>query len=204
MSVPTSRQAFAFLAPLKRKASVFVAPTRRRNLEVTRFVLGCLVASRNARTIMFDTSSFYGQNARELTESLPRDFLQKCVLIVPQDHKRLENSMTHILESKADAILIDDLNSLHYLLSSETLRSGARTLFTFLRILSFYARTNNTSVIGTVYRTERDLGERGTKRSILAAADLQIRTEVALDRLTFRCNEIESWPNSRFSAPLHF
>lgn len=204
MSVPTSRQAFAFLAPLKKKASVFITPTRRRNLEVTRFVLGCLAASRNPRTIMLDTSSFYGQNAQELTKSLPRDFLQRSVLIIPLGRKGPEDSMTDILEQKANTILIDDLNSLHYLLSTQTLRSGARALFTFLRILSFYARTNNTSVIGTVYRPERDFAERGTKRSILAAADLQIHTEVTLDRLMFRCNEIESWPNRRFSAPVHF
>jgi hypothetical protein len=205
MSVPTSGQAFAFLAPLRRRSSVFIAPTRKRNLEVTRFILGCLAASRTPRTVLFDTSCFYGQNIRELTRSLPREFLQRSVLIIPQDHEGLKDSMTGILETKADAILIDDLNSLHNLLSSETLRSGARALFTFLRMLSYYARINNASVIGTVYRPEMNVAaDRGTKRSILAAADLQIRTDINLDRLTFACNEVGGWPNRRFSAPVHF
>jgi hypothetical protein len=205
MSVPTSGQAFAFLTPLRRRASVFISPTRTRNLEVVRFVLGCLAVSRTPRTLMFDTSSLYGQNAQELAGSLPKDFLQRSVLILPGEHRRIEDSMADILETKADAILIDDLNSLHYLLSSGTLRSGARALFSFLRILSYDARINNTSVIGTVYRPERDFAvDRGTKRSLLAAADLQIRTDVERGRMTFRCNEIRSWPNDRFSAPSHF
>ena len=123
MSVPTSRQAFAFLAPLRRKTSVFIAQNRRGNLEVARFLLGCLAASRK-RTVIFDTSSFYGANIRDLAESLPKDFLQRSVLVTPQDDQNLEDSITDVLSMKTDAILIDDLNSLHYLLSSNTPKSG--------------------------------------------------------------------------------
>ena len=107
---------------------------------------------------------------------------------------------------KAEAILIDDLNALHYLLSSDKQRSGIHQLFTFIRLLSYEARTDGISVFGTVYKTERDSApERATKRSLSAAADLQITTnDDRSDRISFRCNEISSWPNKRFSAPLYF
>jgi len=205
MSVPTAGQAFAFLAPLRGRTSVFITPSRRRNSTVAHFLLGCLAASR-MRTVIFDTSSFYATNIRALTESLPKDFLQRSVLITPQDNQRFEDSMTDVLNMKAEAILIDDLNALHYLLSSDKQRSGIHQLFTFIRLLSYEARTDGISVFGTVYKTERDSApERATKRSLSAAADLQITTnDDRSDRISFRCNEISSWPNNRFSAPLYF
>jgi hypothetical protein len=206
MSVPTVGQAFAFLAPLRGRTSVFITPSRRRNSTVAHFLLGCLAASR-MRAVIFDTSSFYATNIRALTESLPKDFLQRSVLITPQDDQRFEDSMADVLNMKTEAILIDDLNALHYLLSSDKQRSGTHQLFTFIRLLSYEARTDNISVFGMVYKTERDSApERATKRSLSAAADLQITTtsDDRSDRISFRCNEIRSWPNSRFSAPLYF
>jgi hypothetical protein len=206
MSVPTPRQAFAFLAPLRGKSSIFITPSRRRNFRVARFLLGCLAASR-MRTVVFDTSSFYATNIRALTESLPKDFLQRSTLITPQDDRRFEDSVTDLLSTKTEAILIDDLNALHYLLSSDRQRSGIHQLFTFIRLLSYEARVENLSVFGTLYRTERGdpAHERVTRRSLSAAADLQITTtEDGPDRISFRCSEkVAGWPDGRFSAPVY-
>jgi hypothetical protein len=33
---------------------------------------------------------------------------------------------------------------------------------------------------------------------------LQVSTEARSDGITFRCDEIKGWPNSRFSTPLYF
>src|SRR5271165_3277766 len=107
MSVPTSRQAFAFLSPLKRRVSVFIVPSRQRNSMVARFLLGCLAASRT-RTTVYDTSSFYGTNILALTESLPKDFLQQSTLITPQDTQMVDDSIADIFSMKSQAILIDD------------------------------------------------------------------------------------------------
>ncbi|MDA4113874.1 MAG: hypothetical protein OK474_07495 [Thaumarchaeota archaeon] len=208
MSVPTPRQAFAFLAPLRGRTSVFITPSRRRNSMVAHFLLGCLAASR-MRTVIFDTSSFYATNIGALAESLPKDFLQRSTLITPQDDRRLEDSVTDVLEMKAEAILIDDLNALHYLISSDRRGgSGTHQLFTFIRLLSYQARTENLFVFGTVYKTERDSApERTTRRSLSAAADLQITTTGTTDRsdrISFRCTQtISGWPDNRFSAPLY-
>lgn len=204
MSVPTPRQAFAFLAPLRGRASVFITPSRRRNSEVARFLLGCLAASRT-HAVIFDTSSFYGANMGILTQALPKGFLQQSTLITPQDDQRLGDSITEVLATKTGAILIDDLNALHYLLSSDRLQSGTQRLFAFIRLLSYEARIDDLFVFGTVYKAEGDsAADRAAKRSLSAAADLQVSTEVHMDRLTFRCEEIEVWPNSKFSTPLYF
>ena len=201
MSVPTSRQAFAFLAPLRGRTSVFITPNRRVNSRVARFLLGCLASCRT-RTVIFDTSSFYGSNIRALTESLPKSFLQQSILATPRDSQRFEDSMTEFLALKTEAILIDDLNALHYLLSSERHKSGTYAFFTFLRILSYQARINNLSVFGTLYKAGDDLTVAKTRRSLSAAADLQIPTDVRSNLITFRCDGIRSWPNNRFSADL--
>ena len=203
MSVPTSRQAFVFLAPLRGRSSVFITPGRGRNASVVRFLMGCLAASRK-RTAIFDTSSFFGTNIRTLTESLPREFLMQSTLVTPQGGQRVEDSMAELLAMKADAILIDDLNALHYLLSTDRQKPGIQRLFALIRLLSYESRINRTSVFGTVYKTESEsAGERVTRRSLSAAADLQIFTDDRAGRITFRCDEASGWPNNRFSAPLY-
>jgi hypothetical protein len=203
MSVPTPRQAFAFLAPLRRRTSVFIIPGRRRNSMVGRFLLGCLAASRMPASI-FDTSSFYGANIGTLTDSLPRDFLQQSTLTMPGEDNPVEDSLADVLSVRSRAIIIDDLNALHHLLSADAQRGAIHTIFKLLGLLSYEARICNLSVFATVYKSERDSTEKVTKRSLSAAADLQIATDDRLGRLTFRCNEIGSWPNGRFSAPLYF
>jgi hypothetical protein len=203
MSVPTHKQAFAFLRPLRGRASVFTVPSRRRNSSVAGFLLGCLAESRTS-TMIFDTSAFYGANITALTQSSPKDFLQQSTLITPPEDLPLEDSLTEALTIKTGAILIDDLNALHYLLSSGTRRSGTHRLFAFIRLLSYEARTNDLYVFGTVYKAEGDSGaDRATKRSLSAAADLQISTEARSDHITFRCDEIRGWPNNQFSTPLY-
>jgi hypothetical protein len=204
MSVPTHKQAFAFLRPLRGRASVFTVPSRSRNSSVAGFLLGCLAESRTS-TMIFDTSSFYGANITTLTQSLPKDFLQQSTLITPPDDLPLEDSMTGALTIKTGAILIDDLNALHYLLSSGKGKSGTHRLFAFIRLLSYEARINDLYVFGTVYMAEGDsAADRATKRSLSAAADLQISTDAHSDHITFRCDEIKGWPNNRFSTPLYF
>ena len=167
MSVPTHKQAFAFLRPLRGRASVFTVPSRSRNSSVADFLLGCLAESRTS-TMIFDTSSFYGANITTLTQSLPKDFLQQSTLFTPPEDLPLEDSMTEALTIKTGAILIDDLNALHYLLSSGTHRSGTHRLFAFIRLLSYEARTNDLYVFGTVYKADGDsAADRATKRSAL-------------------------------------
>src|ERR1039458_4598840 len=155
MSVPTHKQAFAFLRPLMGRASVFIVPSRSRNSSVASFLLGCLAESRTS-TVIFDTSSFYGANISALTQSLPKDFLQQSTLITPPDDLPLEDSMTAALTIKTGAILIDDLNALHYLLSSGPRRSGTHRLFAFIRLLSYEARLNDLYVFGTVYKARSE------------------------------------------------
>ena len=203
MSVPTSSQAFAFLAPLRGKVSVFVVPDRRRNAMVAHFVLGCLAASKT-RTLILDTSSFYGSNVRALTRSLPVDFLRRSTLVTPRGGERLEGSMARTLAAgEAEAVLVDELNALHHVLSSGERGDGTHRAFTFLRLLSYGARNGDLLVFGTLYRAGT-AAERVAKRSLSMAADLQISTgEDRAGRISFECAQVENWPGRRFSAPLY-
>ena len=135
---------------------------------------------------------------------MPKIFLQQSTLTVPGEDRPIEDSLTEILSLRSRAILIDDLNALHHLLSAGGQQSAVHTVFTLLSLLSYEARISNLSVFATLYKTERDSTERVTKRSLSAAGDLQISTDDRLGRLAFRCNEIKSWPGNRFSAPLYF
>jgi hypothetical protein len=139
-----------------------------------------------------------------LAKSLPKEFLQRSTLIEPRQDQGLEDALTDLLGLKTGAIVIDDLNALHYVLSSERQRSGTPQLFSLLRMLSYQARINNTFVFVTAYRAEGDsMRERSARRSLSAAADLQIATDYHSNRIAFRCAQIRGWPNNRFSAPLY-
>jgi len=203
MSVPTPRQAFAFLAPLRGRTSVFITPSRRRSINLGRFLLGCLAASRK-HVVIFDTSSLYGTNIHRITEGLPKEFLQQSSLITPPS-QHIEEALANLFTMKTRAILIDDLNSLHHLISSDKHGSGTQRLFSLLRLLSYQARVTDLCVFWTLYRAEGDSSpEKATRRSLAAAADLEISTKVHSNRITFACNEATGWPNNQFSAPLYF
>ncbi len=221
MSVPTTtRQAYAFLAPLMGKSTIFVTPNREGNASLARFVLGCLAVS-GRRTIIYDTSSFYGTNIRALAEGLPDEYLERTRLLTVSESGRLEESLTELViatttttKTEATTILIDDLNALHYLLSRRRQKkSSIQKLFTFIRVLSYHAARSSgrLSVFGTFYRNENaglPPTERGPRRSILAAADLQVSTRseasssssstVANRRTSFQCDGLEGWPDGTF------
>ena len=167
----------------------------------SRFLLGCLAATRT-RTVILDTSSFYGANMGTLARSLSKDFLRESILITPRDDER-GDSITEALAMKTRAILIDDLNSLRYLLSSPRQRSETSAVVTLLRLLSFEARVNNRSVYGTLYKTDGESAEKASKRSVSSAADVRIFVDDHAGAVGFRSDEVDAWPNGRFSAPLY-
>ena len=160
---------------------MFIVPSRRRNSGGCPFPSRVPGSIKDARRHIRHKLVLWGEHGRSLLKSLPKGFLQQSTLITPQDDRRLEDSMTEVLATKTGAILIDDLNAFHYLLSSDRLQSGTQRLFAFIRLLSYEARINDLFVFGTVYKAEGDsAADRATKRSLSAAADLQVSTEVRI------------------------
>jgi|SRR5208283_6095811 len=201
MSVPTPKQAYAFLSPLRGRSSAFSVANRRGNAAVAAFALGCL-AGLKMRTVALDTSCFYGTNIELLTERLPKEFLERSTILTVAEDARPEVVLADLIaKNEAKAILIDDLNSLNTLMSSGHQKSSIHELFALIRMLSYNARINNVLVLTTVYKSQR--ADTNSRRSLVAAADLQIATETDSSYITFSCDSPSIWPNKKFVATVN-
>jgi hypothetical protein len=204
MSLPTRRQAYAFLEPLRGKSAIFLVKSRNDHAAVSRFILDCLAAS-SIRVAVLDTSCFYGVNIRKLAGSLPGQFLQQSTLLQQSDDMNDEDALTDMVASDASAILMDDLNAALHLLSSQGQKSGIHRLSTFYHILSYSARINRLLVLGFVYKGDSGaLPARSTKRSLPKISDLQVTCEVRDGEIVFRCDGIGGWSIDGFRIPLYF
>jgi hypothetical protein len=198
MSVPTVKQAYAFLNPLRGRSSAILVANRDANAAVTKFALGCLAESK-VRTVLLDTSCFYGTNIQALTEGIPREFLERTTLLTIPEGARPEAVLTELMANpEAKAILIDDLNSLNALMSEGDAKSSIHELFVLIRMLSYYARINGIVIFATVYKSQRS--DSNSRRSLAAAADFQIETETEPSSITFRCESVGVWPAKKFVA----
>lgn len=200
MSLPTRRQAYALLQPLKGKSTTLIVGNRATNLAVARVVLESVAALGTPITLL-DTSCFYGTNAKRLTDGLPRPLVQGTTLFYLSDEITDEKSLTKVLAAGTPALLIDDLNAVLHLLSSRGRRSGMHRLSTLYHMLSYTARLNGLLVLGTVYRS-RFTGAATTRsslRSLSQISDLQVTTELRPDgEVVFRCGQVEGWPADGF------
>jgi hypothetical protein len=203
MSLPTHRQGYSFLEPLRGKSAVFLIGDRKDNLIVSRFLLGCLTVLKVNATL-FDTSCFYGVNIREITQGLSKEFLQQSTLVQFSDTSDPEDSLSDIVTMDSSAILIDDLNAILHLLSSQSRRSGIHRLATFYRVLSHEAMMNKLFLLGSIYKSKpQTTASSRHKRSLADFADLQITVETEADELAFHCNKIVTWPTGGFRAPVY-
>lgn len=200
MSIPSPKQAYAFLTPLKNKSSAFIVQDRRANLFVARFALSCLATLR-MRTLILDTNCFYGTNVEILANGLPEKYLRDTKIITISNHL-LERSLAELTTKETRVLIIDDMNALRSLLSRESRNSSIHKLFLLIRVLSYEARVNNLLILTTVYKNANT--QSNLKRSLSSSADLQITTEVHSPSLTFNCDSIENWPGNKFAANVYF
>ena len=151
---------------------------------------------------MLDTSCFYETNIETLTEGLPKEFLERSTILTIKEDARPEEVLSELIAQKeAKAVLIDDLNSLNALMSSGVQKSSVHELFVLIRMLSYNARINNISILTTVYKGQR--ADASSRRSLAAAADLQITAETESSYITFRCDSAGVWPNKTFVATVY-
>jgi len=204
MSLPTRRQAFAFLRPLKGKSTTFIVANRNANLSASRFILTCLATLR-IDAGLFDTSCCYGVNIRKLTDGLPSDFKQRSTISYITEGLTYEESLTRMLLLESPAILIDDLNAILHLLSSHNRKSGIHRLSTFYHTLSYAARLNSLLVMGMVYKTGPGSAARSSQRSLSRISEVQVVTEARVGGdVTFRSDDVPEWPKDGFRATPYF
>lgn len=198
MRLPTERQAFAFLEPLRGKSTTITVKSRSDDGSVFRFLLGCLAISKTY-PVIFDTSAFVGTNIHSSAAQLPKPFLQGSSIIVPDDGSRIEASLREMMLTDTTAFLIDDLNALLYLMSPTGERSGIRRLSAFFHVLAYAARTNRSFAIGMVYKTDSGAY---SSRSLPGISELQVDAEIKGGELSFSSAKA-GWPCGEFSVPFY-
>lgn len=200
MRLPSPRQANAFFAPLKRKTTTFVVEGREVNLHLAQFLIG-LASVLKWRVLVLDTGAFYAANIISVSEKQPDNQKRGVSIRIPTNDLRLEEWLVDSILTKYELLIVDDMNSLHHLLGFLEKRSGGRKLHFIGRTLSYFARSENRTVVLNLYKNVMDsapLGE--SSRSLAKYADLVVSVELQDSFIRFRCNQGRAWANNFFSA----
>ena len=200
MSLPTQREAEAFLTPLRAKSTVFLLDNRATDLLFSRFLLSCLVRTRN-EVLVADINAFYSSNAQRIA---PGSDAPNISLTLPPPGFAVEPWLIDFLIGAADAavVVLDDLNTLYHLLSFDgSKRTGNRISF-LMALTSFLARTRLQTIISKVYARNRPIqNSRRGARSLDRLGDLGVAVEYEASELTFACKNGSGWRgNGTFSV----
>ncbi len=204
MSLPTSRQAYAFLAPLKSKSSIFVVGSTEANLSLARFVFGCLEVM-NASAHIFDIDAFYGSNAIEVTKTSSPGFLENISLSIPKSTASIEYWLVDQLAqcSEGDVILVHDLNTVYHSIAIGDSKSALKRLSLIMALLSFLARTKRQIALSTLYERDRLVENRLRQHSLNKLGDLTISVKSLPTVLSFECTRGKAWKGNSFSIRLN-
>jgi hypothetical protein len=200
MRLPSPRQANAFFAPLKHKTTTFVVEGREVNLQFAQLILN-LASSLKWRVLVLDTDAFYAANIILVSEKQP-DFQKRGVFIrIPTKDSKLEDWLVDSLFARCELLILDDLNTLHHLLSALEAKSGSRKLHFIERTLSYLARLDNKTVILTLYKSVMDSTTHGeSTRSLSKQSDLVVSVELQDSFVRFTCEEERAWAGNLFSV----
>lgn len=204
MSLPTTRQAYAFLAPLRSKSSIFVVGSAETTLSFARFVFGCLEVIKTSARI-FDIDAFYGSNAMEVTKTSSPDFLEGVALSVPKSTSAVEYWLVEELAqgSEGDAVLVHDLNTVYHSIAIRDSRSALRRLSLIMALLSFLARTKRQIALSTLYERDKLVENRLRRRSLNKLGDLTISVGLQSEALSFECTRGNAWRGNAFSVRIN-
>ncbi len=200
MRLPSPRQANTFFAPLKRKTTTFVVEEREVNLHLAQFIIG-LASALNWRVLVLDTDAFYAANIISVSEKQSDNQKRGVFIRIPTNDLRLEEWLVDSILTKYELLIVDDMNSLYHLFGSLGKNSGSRKLHFIGRTLSYFARSENRTVILNLYKNIMDstpVGE--SSRSLAKYADLVASVRVQDSFIRFRCNQGRAWSNNFFSA----
>src|SRR2546428_9290646 len=134
MSLPTQREAEAFLTPLRSKSTVFLFDNRTTDRLFSRFLLSCLVRTRN-EALVADINAFYSSNAQRIAPE--SDALQNISLSLPPPGFAVEPWLIDFLIGAADAAVpgLGDVTTAYHLLSfGEPVRIGPQRDFVTVHI----------------------------------------------------------------------
>ncbi|MDA4124863.1 MAG: hypothetical protein OK438_05385 [Thaumarchaeota archaeon] len=195
----SARLASSFFGPLRGKTSSFVVGGREANILLAEVAISLATLTGDGCAVL-DLDALYSSNSDRIFGGLPAAVARSTTIHVPEPDSSVEMELSKLFATTAKVLVIDSLNSLHHLLSSDDARSRSRKLAFAVASLSYLARTDRRAVLFTMYKRERPL--RTAARSIADLADLKISVKADESGVSMECERRSIWPGGRFSVPL--
>jgi len=192
----------AFLNPLRSRVTTFFVDDRATNRFLATLMLSSVAVDGDS-AIIVDTDAFYTSNSIRLAESLSQQELERFRLYVPETGASGEDvamELFRVNESHSISI-IDNLNTLFHLLSSDNPSSAGRKLSFLMALESFSGRVNNATVLITVYEREKPIRTRHPT-SFSELGEISIRVRCSNGQLSLKCERGKAWPDNTLSFPL--
>lgn len=189
------QQAKDFLGPLRGLLSTFVLKDRPAGIEFCRFLFSCVSAGSGTFTV-FDTDAFFASNSDAIAGD--RRGGTALELFIPEPGSDPQEAVPDFLaEARTEFLLVENINSLFRLFSSDDRDSAGQKVAFTMAILSQFARTNGVGVLSTSYPSARVEGlSRG--RPLADLADATIPVDVQPSGVQFRCKGRSLWPGGPY------
>jgi hypothetical protein len=194
------QRANSFLDPTRGKLVIFVAKERSAGLQLGGLVTSCLSAV-NSPYAVLDLDAFYASERDGMRNGNPPNGFDQARFVIPEVGSSVSDALLGFIGiSDAKVLILDNLNSLYHLLSSEQQASAARKLAFTTAVMSQIARTNGVAILCTVY--EREGPRRVSKqRSLTEGGDATVVVSLDEGKLFLTCRSGSLWPSGTFSYP---
>lgn len=174
---------------------------RRTNLAFARSIL-CNLTWKGHKCIVLDVDALYSSSSDYVLAPLSESQAQAIEIIVPDTDSDLEPTIASLIASgPGKMIIVDSLNSLYHLLSTEGRGYRGRKLAFVMACFSYLARTGKGAVLVTMYQRERTT-RFGGGRQISSFSDHTIFVDLRDATLTLRYDRGYSQSGEAFSLPI--
>jgi hypothetical protein len=130
------QHASSFFGPLRGKTSSFVVDGRQANVLFAEATTSSVALTGDGCAIL-DLDALYSSNSDRIFGGLPAAAARSMVIHVPAPDASVEAELPRLLAADSRVLIIDSLNSLHHLLSSDDARSRSRKLAFAIASLRF-------------------------------------------------------------------
>ena len=195
-----TRRGDLFINPLSGYTTTFLVKERWTNLTFARSVLATLIWKRRPCTIL-DIDALYSSNSDYVFGLLSEEETRSIEIVVPRPGSDTMAEIADLLGSSPDrALIIDSLNSLYHLLSTNGHSSKNRNLAFVLALLSFVARTEKKAVFFTMYQRDKSINLRREK-PISHLSDFTVVVSAKKGALSLKCERGSVWPGGALVIP---
>ncbi|MDG6990236.1 MAG: hypothetical protein JRM99_02310 [Nitrososphaerota archaeon] len=186
----------AFLDPLIGKTTTFVVEAREANIKFAQ-ALGDSIAKTTFSCIVFDLDALYASNA-DIIFTRATNAASSFTVDIPGPGSDIESEFSSLLKTQQEVVIIDSLNTLYHLISTEDGSSKARKMMFALASLSLFARENHRAIVMSMYRRD-GFAKPGKGRPISSLSDIAASVDVKGDGLEVKTERGSAWPRGVFS-----